>query len=186
MKCQLRFYCLFPLLIALCFALAACGSGGNSSPGRTSKATTSLKTAGLVPPGTRVATLDVIISIPYGVTVEVDPVTNEPVSSVVTLVGTTDPAMTMKTLDYIAATPSTNGSLRITYIAADGFTPSDSIAITLDIATGFFPVASDFSLTKFDIGTMAYTTDANGNTILNIYPIAPVPNPNSLLTVTVI
>lgn len=173
------------VLLLFCLALSACGSGG-SSPGRSTKAKTSLKTAGLVSPGTLVATLEVIIAIPYGVTVELDPVSQQPASSVVALVGTTDPAMTLKTLDFIAPTPTAKGSLRVTYLAADGFTPSDSITITLDIATGYFPVASDFSLTKFEIGTMAYVTDANGNKTLNIYPIAPVPNPNSLLTVNVI
>lgn len=179
MKIQPLRLCLFITLFIFCAALFGCGSGGSSSPSRTTKAKTSLKTAGLVSPGTLVATLEVIIAIPYGVTVELDPVSQQPAKSVVTLVGNTDPAMVLSALDYIAPTPSANGSLKISYVVATGFTPSDSIAITLDIANGFFPVASDFSLTKFDIGTMS----ADGT---SKYPIAPVPNPNSLLTVTVI
>lgn len=194
MKIQLKHYCLIIALFVFCTALSGCGSGG-ASPSRTTKAKTSLKTAGLVASGLLVATLEVVVDLPYGVTVELDPLTSQPAKSVVQLVGTTDPAMTLNTLEYVAPTPTTKGSLRITYVAAAGFTPSDSIAISLDIANGFFPVASDFSLTKFEIGTMSYATDASGNKLLDsngypvitsVLPIAPVPNPNSLLTVSIV
>lgn len=188
MKTRLKPYYSYLVLLLFCFALSACGSGSSSPPSRTTKTKTSLKTAGLVPQGVLVATLDVTISIPYGVTVAMKPgVTPQvPEDGVLAFVGTTDPAMILKTLDYIAPTPSANGSVRISCVAADGFTPSDYITITLDIASGFFPVASEFSVPKFEIGTMSYSTDASGNKTLNIYPIVPVPNPNSLLTVTVI
>lgn len=187
MKNQLKLYCLIIALLVFCTALSGCGSGGSSSPSKSSQAKTSLKTAGLttgyVPAGYVTGVLDIVLALPYGVTVELDPLTNQPARSVLQLTGATDPAMTLSALDYIAPTPTANGSLRITYFAAAGFTPSDSIAITLDIATGFFPVATDFSLTKFDIGVMKLdpltgaTVDQQNITI---------PNPNSLLTVSII
>lgn len=174
------------ILLFLCLALAilfaGCGSGGSSGKS-TQKATTTLKTSGLVTGGMLVGDLEVVISIPYGVTVELDPLTNQPAKSVVQLVGTTDPAMTMKALDYVAPLPPpspngspTNGSLRIVYLAATGFNPADAILIQLDIATGFFPVASDFSLTKFEVGTMS----ADGSTINT-----PTPVPDPVFTVTI-
>jgi hypothetical protein len=146
-----------------------------------------MKTAGLttgyVPAGYVVGTIDLVLAIPYGVTVELDPLTNQPAKSIIQLVGTTDPSMTLNTLDYVAPTSTLPGSLRITYIAAAGFTPSDSINVTLDIATGFFPVATDFSLTKYDIGVVKL--DPVTGAILDSQNIS-IPNPNSLLTVTVI
>jgi hypothetical protein len=158
------------LSLLLTIMLAGCGSGSGTGSSRTTKAKTSLKTAGLASTGLLVGAMAVVISFPYGVTVELDPVTNEPARSVVTLVGTSDPAMTMKALTYVAASPTTKGSLTIYYLNAAGFTPSDSISVQLDIANGFFPQASDFTLTKFEIVTMT----ADGKTI---NPQAPVPNP---------
>jgi len=161
-------WCAVFLLFVL--ILGGCGSGSGTSSARTTKAKTSLKTAGLASSGLLVGAMEVVVSFPYGVTVELDPVTNEPAKSVVQLVGTSDPAMTLNALSYVAASPTAKGSLRIVYLNAAGFTPSDSLSVQLDIATGFFPQASDFSLTKFEIVTMA----ADGNTI---NPQAPVPNP---------
>jgi hypothetical protein len=86
---------------------------------------------------------------------------------VVQLVGTADPAMTLNALDYTAAKPDTKGSLRIVYFNAAGFAPTDSISVQLDIATGFFPQASDFSLTKFEITTMS----ADGSTVNSPTPV---------------
>lgn len=168
------------ILSILCLALAllftGCGSGG-SSGSSSRKVATTVKTAGLVTGGMLAGNLEVIISIPYGVTVELDPLTNQPARSVVQLIGTTDPAMTMKALDYVPPTPTAHGSLRVAYLAATGFNPADAILIQLDIATGFFPVASDFSLIKFEVGTMS----ADGSTIN-----APAPVSNPVFTVEII
>jgi len=170
-----RFVALF-LLLAL--TLGGCGSGsGTTSSNRTTKAKTSVKTSGLVQPGFLVGALEVVISIPYGVTVELDPVTNEPSRNVVTLVGTAAPSMTMNALTYVAATPAAKGSLKIIYLNAAGFAPADSISVQLDIATGFFPTAGDFSLTKFEIVTMT----ADGSTVNS-----PAPVQNPAFTVEVI
>lgn len=162
------------LMLVLLFA--GCGSG-SSSGSSSRKATTTLKTSGLVTGGMLVGDLEVIISIPYGVTVELDPLTHQPARSVVQLIGTTDPAMTINALDYVPPTSTANGSLRVVYLVATGFNPSDAISIQLDIATGFFPVAGDFSLTKFEVGTMS----ADGSTINTP---APVPNPVFTVTIT--
>jgi hypothetical protein len=186
MKTQLKLNCLTLALLVFCIALSGCGSGGSSAPNRTTKIKTSMKTAGLttgyVPAGYVVGTLDLVLSIPYGVTVELDPLTNQPVKSVLQLVGTTDPAMTLNTLDYVAPTSTVPGTLRISYVAAAGFTPSDSISVTLDIANGISPSTSDFSLTKYDIGVVKF--DPITSTVLDSQNIS-IPNPNSLLTVSI-
>lgn len=187
MNTQLKRYCLFLVLLALCFTFSACGSGGGSSPSRTTKLKTSMKTAalttGIVPSGYVVSTIDLILAFPLGITVELDPLTNQPAKSVLQLVGTTDPAMTLSTLDYVAPTASSPGSLRITYVAAAGFTPSDSIDVTLDITSGFSPLATDFSLTKYDIGVMKL--DPLTGSILDTQNIS-IPTPNDFLKVGVI
>lgn len=167
------FGCCAVFLLAV-LILGGCGSGsGTTASNRTTKAKTSVKTSGLVPPGFLVGALEIVIAIPYGVTVELDPVTNEPSRNVVTLVGTSDPSMTMKALTYVAATPTAKGSLKIIYLNAAGFTPADSISVQLDIATGFFPTASDFSLSKFEVISMAVNADGS----LTVNPSAPVQNP---------
>lgn len=173
---NLKRFCSFFVLFMLCaFLLAGCGSGGSgsSSSSRTTKARTSLRTASLAPSGLLVGALEVVIAFPYGVTVELDPVTNEPARNVVTLVGTADPAMTLNALTYVPATPTTRGSLKIVYLNAAGFTPSDALSVQLDIATGFFPTASDFSLTKFEIVTFSVAADGS----LLSTNLAPVANP---------
>ncbi len=170
-----RWHALFLLFV---FILGGCGSGGEiTSSARTTKAKTSLRTAGLASPGLVVGAMEIVIAFPYGVTVELIPGTNEPARSVVTLVGSTDPGMTLNALTYVAATPTTKGSLKIIYLNAAGFTPADSLSVQLDIATGFFPIASDFSLTKFEIVTMT----PDGSTINS-----PAPVLNPVFTATVI
>lgn len=156
-----RFFVFFTTAALAALFLSGCGGGGSSSGSKSTKGKGSLKTAGLVSSGLLVGGLDVVISIPYGVTVELDPATNKPARSVVTLVGTADPKMTMESLQYVAATPTTKGSLRIVYLNSVGFTPADSLSIWFDITTGFFPQAIDFALTKFEIATMT----ADGSTI---------------------
>lgn len=186
MKNQFKLNCLILALLVFCIALSGCGSGGSSAPNRTTKIKTSMKTSslttGYVPAGYVVGTIDLVLSIPYGVTVELDPSTNQPAKSVVQLVGTTDPAMVLNALDYVAPTSTSNGTLRISYVAAAGFTPSDSISVTLDIANGFSPSTSDFTLTKYDIGVIKL--DPITGSILDSQNIS-IPNPNSLLTVSI-
>lgn len=142
----------------ICMIVAGCGGGGGGGTAApasvTTKAKTTLRTSGLTTSGYVVTSLDIIISIPYGVTVELDPVTKQPSKNVVQLIGIIDPAMVINTLDYVPATASSKGTLRIVYINAVGFTPSDSLLVQLDITTGFFPKAADFSLQKFEITTM--------------------------------
>lgn len=170
MKTVIRQIILIIFAFAFSMTVTGCGSGGSSTVSRSTKAKTSVKTAGLVAPGLLVGALEIVISIPYGVTVECITGTNEPVQSVVQLVGTADPKMLLSAMNYTPATPTNKGSLKIQYYNAVGFTPSDSLLVQLDIATGFFPIEADFSLTKYDVVAMS----ADGNTI---YPVAPVLNP---------
>lgn len=167
------------IVTAFAFTVAAigCGSGSGGSSVKNSKAKASLKTAGLVPPGFLAGTLEVEISIPYGVTAELIPGTSNPAKNVVQLIGASDPKMTLNALDYLPATSSSKGSLRIIYLNAAGFTPADSLLVQLDVTTGFFPTAADFSLTKFEVTRMS----ADGNTIY-----APEPVLNPTFTVEVI
>lgn len=172
MKTLLKLIISITAIIALSIALTGCGSGSGSYTGsRSTKAKTSVKTSGLVTSGFLAGALEIIISIPYGVTVELIPGTSNPSSNVVQLLGTSDPKMILNALDYVPATSTSKGSLKIIYLNAAGFTPSDSIFVQLDIATGFFPQAADFSLTKFEVTKM--TTDGS-----TIYPSAPVSNPS--------
>lgn len=166
---------------AACLIIAGCGGGGGGGAAvpvaASATAKTTLKTSGLVDQGYVVTSLDIVITFPNGITVELDPVSKQPSKNVVQLIGTVDPAMVMSALDYTPATSSSRGSLRVVYINAAGFNPSDSLLVQLDITTGFYPKSADFTLTKFDITTMS--TDGNNKT-----SATPVPNP--VFTATVI
>ena len=166
---------------AACLIIAGCGGGGGGGAAvpvaASATAKTTLKTSGLVAPGYVVTSLDIVITFPNGITVELDPVSKQPSNNVVQLIGIVDPAMVMSALDYTPATSSSSGSLRVVYINAAGFNPSDSLLVQLDITTGFYPKSADFTLTKFDITTMS--TDGSNKT-----SATPVPNP--VFTATVI
>lgn len=176
MKIAIRQFIIFATLLVFCASFFGCGSGGGTAPQKP-KAKAALKTSGLVPAGTLVSALYIDITIPYGVTAAIDPASGQPASTVVQLVGKTDPAQTLKSIDYVAPTLTTNGTIKLAYYAANGFTPSDSITIELDLADGFTPpTISAFNITRFDYGTIS-----TGSTGTNMSADISYPNPNSLI-----
>lgn len=167
--CSRKLFVLIPIIILLLIT-AGCGGGDSSSQPTARKSSTTVKTSGLVTSGMLVGALEIVVSFPYGVMPAIDPTTNEPARSVARLIGTADPGMTLSALQYTAPTPTSPGSLRVVYLNAAGFTPSDAILIELIVATGYFPTTADFNLTKFEVTAMS----ADGKTI---YAPAAVQNP---------
>lgn len=218
MKINFKYFLVFTALLALCVAITGCGSGGSTPSARNSNKAT-LKTAGLLPAGYLVSNIDIVISIPYGVSLKyvsvTDPNTQKLIKyaadpSIFSYNGTTTNAMSLQlNTTYIPPQPPTNGvpnsgTLRIVYLNAEGFTPSDSISFELDIANGFSPKESDFSTPTytFDVGgfQLGYELryDSNGNIItdtnnnpkyfsyiVNTYPITPVPDKDLRLKVNI-
>lgn len=166
--------------------LSGCGSSSGNQPVRKAKA--SVKTAGLVAAGLFVETLDITISFPIGITVALSPgttydsspTTHNLIASVVQCLDKNglpiDPGVTLSALTYTPATPTTQGSLRIVYLNAEGFTPSDSLLIQLDITPGSSPKESDFSLTKFQVTPVSITM-SGGTAVFTNYSAKPVLNP---------
>lgn len=138
------------LWMVLLLVFAGCGGSESSTGANAKKVNTTLKTAGLLG-GQTLGAVQLGISFPYGVTVELDPVTHEPTSKVVRLIGATDQTMVFQAVKYTAATPSTKGLLEFTIFNAAGFGAMEYVAVQLDITEGFFPNKSDFSITKFAV-----------------------------------
>lgn len=138
------------LWTVLLLVFAGCGSSGSSSGANANKVKTSVKTAGLLA-GQTLGAVQLSISFPYGVTVELDPVTHVPSSRVVKLIGAPDQSMVFQSAKYTAATPTTNGLLEFSIFNVAGFGAMEYIAVQLDISDGFFPNATDFSITKFAV-----------------------------------
>jgi hypothetical protein len=137
--------------LLLCAAMLGCGSGGGAGTGHSSQALTKIKTAGLLAAGETLGAIKLTLSIPPGVTVPLDPVTHEPASGVVSLVGASDPAMVFQLVRYTPATATLPGSLGFIVVNAQGFGPVDYIGVQLDISAGFFPVAGDFVVSDFAV-----------------------------------
>jgi len=158
------------LLAALLIALTlGCGSGGPGSPGHSTRALTKVKTAGLLADGETIGAIMLTISLPPGVTVPLDPVTKEPASGVVSLVGASDPAMVFQYVRYTAPTATLSGSLAFMVLNAQGFGPVDYIGVQLDITAGYFPVASDFAISNFAVaGITNYTEISIGNPTVSV------------------
>lgn len=162
--------------LLLCLNISGCGGESSGVTSKPTRANTLLKTSGLVP-GYLVGAIDIQISIPYGVTVACVPGTNEPVATVVQLIGTADTTMLLKAMNYTPATAAAPGLLAVQFYNANGFSPGESLLIQLDVTNGYFPQNADFTLTKFDVAPMS----ADGQSIL---PAEPVLNP--VFTVSVL
>lgn len=162
---KLLCYMLMLLFTAL---LSACGDAPKSSPaGSTIKAV--IKPTALTA-DRNVAAIELAITIPVGV---VPPLLADGTADTVATVEITSSApVAQKILGsiYTPATASALGKLSIYGIEAAGFTATDQITIHLNVATGTFPVASDFNLLSFR------AFDTNG---------APVTGLNPILTITI-
>ncbi len=184
MKNMIRLFMEITLLVMLSLTLTSCGSVSQSPP--KSKAKASLKTVGLVQNGLFVETIDLTISFPNGITAALppgktydSPSTHDQIKNILQYINnnvSVDRPELFTTLDYTPASPAANGSLRIVAMSADGFTPSDSLLIQLDITAGTFPKESDFSLLKFEV-TPVKIVIAGGNPVFTNYSAKPVTNP---------
>lgn len=154
----MRYLMMIISISLLAFAASGCGSSSDDSSGGRSRAKTSVKMLKTYN-GKTLGAVQISISIPYGVTVTLDPLTQEPAKDVVQLIGVANQviqyqgqnySVVYETNSYKAATPTTPGSLDFTIINVNGFGDLEYIAIQLDLTDGFTPP------TKQDIGILQY------------------------------
>jgi len=158
MKTLIKLVISVTIIAALSLAITGCGSG-SSSGNRSTKSKTTVKTAGLLA-GETLGSIQLSISFPYGVYVRLDPISNEPAIDVVQLIGVTNPTInnqgniysaTYKGVKYVAATPSSAGSLSFQIFNVNGFDALQYIAIQLDITQGYFPKEDDFHVSDLAV-----------------------------------
>lgn len=156
----LRGVAAFVLLTAV-----GCGGGGAEKAGQDPvKTIASVKLAGALPAGRVIGAIQLTITMPLGVTVQLDPVTKNPTPDVVKLIGATDTQMVFQGVSYTPATSTSKGELKFMVFNVTGFGSAESINVQLDVSPGFFPSASDFSLTDFAVSDI---TDFDTFIILN-------------------
>lgn len=148
MKILLRRLLIISVTALFSLTATGCGSGsGGATNNSTSKTKTSVKMLKSYN-GKTLGAAQLSISIPYGVTVALDPLTQEPAKDVVQLVGVANQviqyqgqnySVVYETNSYKAATPTTPGFLKFTIINVKGFGDLEYIAIQLDLTDGFPP-----------------------------------------------
>jgi hypothetical protein len=134
-----------------CLVLPGCGAGGSTGSAAAAKAVTKVQTTGLLAGGEVIGAIRLGISIPFGVSAALDPATGLPAASVVQLVGAADPTLVFQQVHYVAPTPVARGSLDFVVVNAQGFAALEYLAVQLDIAPGYFPVAGDFTVSDFSV-----------------------------------
>lgn len=160
------------LTAALIFLLAGCG-GDDPAPASTGVRTAiALEKAALLP-GQTIAGIQLTLHFPRGVTAKhlLDPNTQQLLVApeVVQLLGPgAASGLTLMSVDYVPYTESSGGSLTFLAASATGFVVGDSIQIQLDVVTGFFPVAADFSVTGLQF------SDLDGNLITGLESVVTV------------
>ncbi|MFA7403032.1 MAG: hypothetical protein WC007_03495 [Pelobacteraceae bacterium] len=153
----------FILLLAFTALLSACGDTPKSSPtGGSIKAV--IKPTALTAEQ-NVAGINLSITIPYGVEPPLLADGKVDVAATVEIVTVTPGNQNLPGATYTPATAVAPGKLAISAIVASGFKPTDEITIHLKVATGTFPVASDFSLLSFE------AFDTNGVRVTGLNPI---------------
>lgn len=152
------------VLIFMLLGIAGCG-GGESQVGG-GGAPRAMMTAVNMPtsPSQSVGGLQLTLNIPNGVTARVNPATGQVASDVVQLVGATDQTKVYSAVDYTPATAVASGKLKFMVIDTLGFISGEYLTIRLDVVQGFFPVATDFSISDYVI------SDLNGVTINGLTP----------------
>lgn len=147
------------VLTALCIAVTGCGSGSGNTSARLSKTTCKLAPKQLQ--GETLGAIELTLSIPYGVTVQLDPLTNQPAKNVVQLVGGNNPPIVYQgnqysvvydAVDYLAPTPTALGYLKFKIINVNGFGPLEEIAIELQLTDGIpLPDKNAFLVSDFNV-----------------------------------
>jgi hypothetical protein len=147
-------FCLSALI-----TLAGCGGGGGSTPAAVSKATVKLSTQGTLAQGTHLAGIDVVITLPTGVTVSAD-ANNVVAAGVITVSGVA--AQTGVTVlgpqIFTPATATAAGKLEFT-IAAGNFGTGEFATVNFNLATGSNPpTATNVTISPADQGLHPVTT----------------------------
>lgn len=149
--------CSFSILL-----LSACGGSSPQSPtSRTAKAV--IKTTAITA-DKNVAGIDLMISLPAGVTPPFSTGTNVDSAATVTISSASPDKNKIPFAIYTQATATESARLTVSAIEAAGFTLNDTITIHLNVAAGAYPVDSDFKLLSFE------ASDTNGVVVKDIKP----------------
>ncbi len=145
------------LLIAV-ITLSACGGGGGATT-QPATATVKLSFSG----ATSLYGIDATVALPAGVTLR--STTNPPqTDSGVVLASGATITNTLVAAVYTAATSSSAATARIMLVNANGFSAGEFCTVNADIAAGYTPNASDFSITNFA------ASDRDGNVLSGLTP----------------
>lgn len=151
------------ILILLSLALlSACGDSTKvATADRDIKAV--IKTAALT--GDRnIAGIQLAITIPVGVAPPFRADGSADPSATVVITSSSPQNQTLPGVTYTPATATAPGELAISAIVAAGFAATDEITIHLKVASGTFPVESDFKLLSFE------AFDTNGARVTGLTP----------------
>jgi hypothetical protein len=152
----------FILLLAFTALLSACGDTSKSSPsGGAIKAV--IKPTALTAEQ-NVAGINLSITVPLGVAPPLQADGAVDAAATVEIITATPGNQNLPGATYTPATAAAAGKLAISAIVASGFKPTDEITIHLKVATGTFPVASDFRLLAFE------AFDTNGARVTGLNP----------------
>lgn len=147
------------LLLTVMTLLVACGGGGGGStaatPVQPTTATIKISTQGTYPVGALIGGIDVILSLPAGVTVKAtpDPINSSVLVTNAGVVVKSGVATTNSTVlaTYGAATNLVSGATHIKIANPTGFSTGEFVTVNCDIAANNNPKATDFSLSNFAV-----------------------------------
>ena len=131
------------IMITVSLLLVAACSGGGGGGGGATKAVVTLLSSGT---GT-ICAVDVTVDLPAGVTLK-SSASGETDNGVVVPSGAA--ATNTYTVGvYSAATGTSPARVRVLMVNAAGFQPGEFCAVNADLAPGYSPVASDFTIVSF-------------------------------------
>jgi hypothetical protein len=146
--------------------VTACGGGAQSTPVQSTAAVLTLSTSvkGSIPSSTAIASYDVTVTLPAGVTVR--STTRPPLTDagVVTAVGKA--AGSLVTAVYSAQTRTQAGTVKIYLISPAGFSAGEFGVVNCDIAAGADILPLDFATPTLDDATGL--DSSTGSTVLGL------------------
>lgn len=145
----------YAFLMAVLLYLPACkGSSSDTTPQpppQPTSAVVKLSTVGTLPAGKKIGTIDLSLILAPGVTLKTGANPIEPDTGVVTTSGAAAAAAnSLIVANYTAPTSTQTGRVRIE-IASLGFDTGEFATINGDIAVGYNPTASDFSIANLAV-----------------------------------
>lgn len=152
----------FILILLLAALLQACGNAPQSPPSGGVINAVIKPTALTV--GQNVAGITLTITLPVGVAPPLLPDGAADPAATVEITSSAAQSQSLPGATYTPATAALPGQLAISAIVAAGFKATDQITIHLKVATGAFPVESDFKLLSFD------AFDINGARVTGLIP----------------